>query len=152
MLKLHWIEFFLRLIPENLLMIWGLSVIYKLSFNLKRYIISVVLLSLCVFFIRSLPIYWGIHTFIAIILITSIIFIQGIPLITSLCGTLLMFFILSLSEFFNILMLNVLGIKIDLISTNSIMVSIRKCLLGIPSLIIMFLFIKLIQYFKKQHN
>lgn len=152
MLKLHWIEFFLRLIPENLLMIWGLSVIYKLSFNLKRYIISVVLLSLCVFFIRSLPIYWGIHTFIAIILITSIIFIQGIPLITSLCGTLLTFFILSLSEFFNILMLNALGIKIYLISTNSIMGSIRKCVLGIPSLIIMFLFIKLIQYFKKQHN
>ncbi len=152
MLKLHWIEFFLRSIPENFLIIWGICVINRTTFNLKRYFIPSIILSLCIFFIRSLPIYWGIHTFIGIILIISIMFVNSIPLITSLCGTLLTFFILSLSEFFNILMLNAFGIKIDLISTNSIMGSIRKCLLGIPSLIIMFLFIKLIQYFKKQHN
>lgn len=152
MLKLHWIEFFLRSIPESLLVIWGICTMNKISFNLKRYFISSIGLSLCIFLIRSLPIYWGIHTFMGIILIISVMFVSGIPLITSLCGTLLMFFILSLSEVFNILLLNVFNIKIDLINTNSIIGSIKKCLLGIPSLIIMFLFIRLIQHFKKQHN
>lgn len=152
MLKLHWIEFFLRSIPETFLMIWGIYVINKTSFNFKKYIISTVGLSLCIFFIRRLPIYWGIHTFISIILIISIMFIQGIPLITSLYGTLLMFLTLSLSEVLNILMLIIFNIEINLVYVDSIMGSIRKCLLGIPSLIIMFLFITLIDYFKNRRN
>lgn len=152
MLKLHWIEFFLRSIPETFLITWGICVVSKTYFNLKKYIISTVGLSLCIFFIRRLPIYWGIHTFISIILIISIMFIQGIPLITSSYGTLLMFLTLSLSEVLNILMLIIFNIEINLVYMDSITDSIRKCLLGIPSLIIMFLFITLIDYFKNQHN
>lgn len=138
--------------PESLLVIWGISVIDKTYFTFKKYIISIIVLSLCTFLARTLPIYWGIHVFISIILVTSITFIQGTPLITSLCGTLLMFFILSLSEVFNILLLNVFNIKLNFITTNSIIGSIKKCLLGIPSLIIMFLFIRLIDHFKNESN
>lgn len=133
-------------------MIWGIYVINKTSFSLKNYIILTAGLSLCSFFIRKLPVYWGIHTLIAIILIISIMFIQGIPLIASTYGTLSMFLILSFSEFLNILILSIFNIEINLVYVDSIMGSIRKCLLGIPSLIIMFLFITLIDYFKNRRN
>lgn len=151
MLKIHWIEIFLRGIPESFLIIWGIYVMAEKPLNWKNYIISSISISLCIFFIRRLPIYWGIHTLILIILTISLMFIQGISLIVSMYGTMIMFLMLSLSEVLNILILNLLNIDINLVYIDSITGSIRKCILGIPSLIMVFLFIILIRYLKKQN-
>ncbi|APM40352.1 hypothetical protein BS101_17230 [Clostridium kluyveri] len=151
MFKLHWIEIFLRGIPESFLMLAGICIIAEKSLPIKNYIISSILLGFCIFFIRGLPIYWGIHTLIIIVLAISFLVIQGMPLISSSYGTLCMLLILSGSEVLNILILNIFHIEAPLLYVNSISASIKKCLLGIPSLIMVFLFILVIYHFKNKH-
>lgn len=74
--------------------------------------------------------------------------IAGIPIITSIYSTLIMSLILSLSEFLNIFVLNFFNIdtSIDIVNINPI----KKCLLGIPSLIILFLVIIILHYILKR--
>lgn len=144
MLKLHLIDIFLRLIPEMFLVILGITTIARKSLNIKKHILLSIMLGIIVFFTRDLPIYFGVHTIIIIILTTIVMVIIGLPIITSIYGTLFMYLILSLSEFLNIFILNLFNINttIDIINFNPI----KKCLLGIPSLIILFLVIIILRY------
>lgn len=140
MLGANWIEFILRGIPEMFLMIWGIYITARKSINLKGYIISVAVISLLSFLVKILPIYFGVHTMLIIILTICVVVTTGIPIITSIYGTLLMFLLLSLSEFLNMVLLDLFKINI-----NS-MAPIKKSLLGIPSLIILFLLILIMRY------
>ncbi len=151
MFKIHWIEILFRGIPESFLILAGVGIIAGKLLPVKNYIISSVLLSLCIFFIRRLPVYWGIHMLIVIILAISFIVIQGMPLISTIYGTVCMLLILSGSELLNILILNIFHIKTTFTYVDSMIVSIKKCLLGIPSLIMVSLFILIIYYFKNKH-
>lgn len=146
MFKLHWIEIFLRLIPEMLLIIWGIYVIARKSINMKIYILSSIIMALVTFFVRMLPIYFGVHTFIIIILTICAMVITGIPIIKAIYGTLLMFLILTLSEFLNVAILNLLNINTGIEFANATI----KSVLGSPSLIITCLFIITIRYFIKK--
>lgn len=151
MLKIHWIEILFRGIPESFLVLIGVTIIAEKLLPIKNYIISSILLALCIFFARRLPVYWGIHTSIVIVSTISLLLIQGTSLISSFCGTLYMFLILSGSEVLNVLILNIFHIKTTFTYMDSISASIKKCLLGIPSLIMVFLFIFIIYYFKNKH-
>jgi len=145
MLQLNWIEIFLRNIPEMLLIVWGIHILARKSINMKVYLISSIIMALVNFFVRMLPIYFGVHTLIIVILTICIIAISGIPTGKAIYGTLLMFLILSLSEFINVAILNLLNININSEFTNPII----KSVLGIPSLIIMSLFVLTIRYYIK---
>lgn len=142
MLKLHWIEIFLRLIPEMFLVIWGITIISRRSLNIKKHILLSTIMAIITFFIRNLPIYFGIHTIIIIILIITIMVIEGMPIITSIYGTLFIYLILSSSEFLNMLILNQFNITININTINPV----KKSLLGIPSLIILFLIVLILNY------
>lgn len=142
MLKLHWIEIFLRLIPEMFLVIWGITIISRRSLNIKKHILLSIMLGIIVFFTRDLPIYFGIHTIIIIILTIITMVIAGIPIITSIYGTLIMSLMLSLSESVNMILLNLLNTTTTINSMNPI----KKCILGIPSLVILFLIIITLNY------
>ena len=74
---------------------------------------------------------------INIILTISIMAIAGIPIIKSIYSSLLLYFVLSLGEFFNIILLSTLNINTNSEFFNPLM----KCLLGSPSLIILLLFV-----------
>lgn len=137
MLKLTWIEFFLRTIPEIFIMVWGIYVISRKSIDMPKYIFSSIILSISIFFVRWLPIYFGVHIMINMILIISIMAIMEIPIIKAIYSTLLMFFTLSLSEFLNILMLNLLNVNINIEFSNPY----KKGLYILPSLVILLLFI-----------
>lgn len=145
MLKLTWIEFFLRALPEMFILIWGIHIVSRKAFDIPKYIISSIVLSILGFFLRWLPIYFGVHMIINIIFIISIMVIIKIPLIKSIYGTLLMFFILSLSEFLNMIILNLLNINISMDSLSPV----SKCVWGIPSLIFLSLFIINMNYILK---
>ncbi|WP_411680284.1 hypothetical protein [Clostridium thailandense] len=146
MLKLTWIELFLRLIPENLILVWGIHVIAKKSYSsILNYIFASIAISTIAFFIRWLPIYFGVHMVINIILTISIMVIIGIPIIKTIYSTLLMYFILSFSEFINMIMLNLFNIDVNFKFSEPLM----KCVLGIPSLITASVFIIVIKYFLK---
>lgn len=145
MLKLHWLEIILRCIPEMLLLIWGIYELAKKSINIKVYILSSIIMGIATFFVRMLPIYFGLHTFIMVILIICVVAIIGIPIINAICGGFLMTSILYLSEYLNIAILNLFNINISIEFLNPII----KCIFGIPSLIITYLFIITIRYFMK---
>ncbi|WPC43885.1 hypothetical protein [Clostridium sp. JS66] len=145
MLKLTWIEFFFRTIPEMFILIWGIHVISRKSFNIPQYVLSSIVVAILSFFVRWLPIYFGVHMILNIIITISIMFIIGIPLIKSVYSTLLMCFILSLSEFLNMLILNLLKIN----TTIQLLDPVKKCVLEIPSLAITSIFIIIIHYLLK---
>lgn len=146
MMKIHYIEILLRSIPEMLLMIWGVCVVARQTINIKVYMISSIIMGIVTFFIRMLPIYFGIHTFIGVVLIICVMVIIGIPIVKAIYGALLMFLILSLSEYLNMVMLNLLNVDTNIEFANPII----KSILGIPSLIISALFIIVIYYFIKR--
>jgi len=144
MLKLTWIELFLRSIPEMFALIGGIHIISRKAFNIPKYIFSSIVLSILTFLVRWLPINFGVHTIINIILVISIMIIIEIPVIKAIYSTLLMFFILSLSEFLNMILLNLLNIDIESLSP------FIKCLSGGPSLIMILLFIIIISWLLKR--
>lgn len=146
MLELNWIEIFLRLIPEMLLIIWGTHVVAKKPINIKIYILLSVLMGLVAFFIRMLPVYFGVHTLIIVILTICAMVIIGIPIMRAIYGALLMFLILSLSELINLTILNLLNINTNIQVSNPII----KSMIGIPTLVIMYLIILTIRYFIKR--
>lgn len=148
MLKLTWIEFFLRTIPEIFIMVWGIYVISRKSIDMPKYIFSSIILSISIFFVRWLPIYFGVHIMINMILIISIMAIMEIPIIKAIYSTLLMFFTLSLSEFLNILMLNLLNVNINIEFSNPY----KKGLYILPSLVILLLFIIIMNCFWKRKS
>lgn len=145
MLKLNWIEFFFRVIPEMLILIWGIYIICKKHINVKIYILSSIIMAIFVFVVRMLPIYFGVHMIINIILTISVMVITGIPIIKAIYSTLLVFFMLSLSEFLNVIILTFFKFDTNLEASNPVM----KCVIGIPSLIILVLFIIIIKHLLK---
>ena len=143
MFKLYWIEVLLRGIPEMMLIIWGIHVIAKKSINMKNYIFSSITMVMITFFVRMLPIYMGVHTFIIIFFTIFIMSITGMQIVKAIYSVFLMFLIISLSEFLNMIILKLLNINANIDAMNSI----TKSILGIPSLIITFLLIIIIRYF-----
>lgn len=147
MLKLQWIEIFLRCIPEMLLMVWGIYVLAGKSFNVRNYIILSCILGLYSFLVRELPIYFGVHTMIITISVISIMIIQGIPLVTSIYSTLIMLFILIIAETLNKFILSLFNISFVFTNMNPV----KKSILTLPSLIILFLSIIIIQNIVKKN-
>ncbi|NMM64451.1 hypothetical protein HBE96_17685 [Clostridium sp. P21] len=142
MLKLTWIEFFLRTIPEMFILIWGIYVISRNSFNNSHYVFSSTIMAILTFFVRWLPIYWGVHMILNMILTISIMIIVDIPLIKSIYSTLIMFFVLCLSEYLNLIILNLLNIDTNF----QLLEPVKKCVLTLPSLIITSVFIIIIHH------
>ena len=145
MLRLTWIEFFLRSIPEMFILIWGIHVISRKSLDIPKYIFSSIALATITFFVRRLPIYFGVHIFVNIILIISIMVIINIPIIKAIYSTFLIFLILSLAEFLNMIILRLININTSIKFLNPFM----KCLYCLPSLMLLLLFIIIINYLLK---
>lgn len=145
MLELTWIEFFFRNIPELFILIWGVHVISRKSFDISQYVLSSIVMAILTFFVRCLPVYFGVHMIINIILIITIMAITGIPIIKAIYSTLLMIFILSLSEFLNMIILSLL--KID--TSSQFLNPVMKCVFGVPSLAILSIFVIIMKLFIK---
>ena len=148
MLKVNWVELFLRGIPEMLLMVWGIHIIARKHLNIKKYFFASIMLGMIAFFVRDLPIYFGVHTIILIILIIVTMVIMGMPVITSIYGTLFMSLLFSLSEFLNMLLLKLFGINTNINSIEPV----KKSLMGIPSLIMLFLILVIIRHLLRKRG
>ncbi|NRY64175.1 hypothetical protein [Clostridium beijerinckii] len=146
MFKLTCIDFFFRTIPETFILIYGMHIIAQKPVNLYKYILSSLILSILIFFIRKLPIYFGVHTDICIMLTIIIVaFIKDIPLIKNVLGTFLLYFMLSLSETINMLLLDGLNINTDI----SVLQPLTRCIYGIPSLITFIISVIILRFILK---
>ena len=145
MLRLTWIEFFLRVIPEVLIVVWGINVVARKHLNISKYMFTSIVLALLVFFVRWLPISFGVHMIINMFLTISIMVIIGVTLIKALYSTFLIYFMLTLSEFLNMIILELLNIDTSIEGINPII----KVMYFSPSLIFLSVFITVINYVLK---
>lgn len=147
MLQLNFLEFVFRAIPESFMITYGIILLSEeKNISIWKYFLSGICMSINAFCVRLLPISFGVHIIINIILDILIITFIRIKLIKAIYSTLAMFLILSLSEFINIYALGLMNIDFN---TESINIS-KKLLLGIPSLIIMVVFIFIIKLLLKK--
>ena len=72
MLKLQPIEFFLRTIPEGFLFIFAIYVFSQINITRKKYIISSLVFSSSVYIIRLLPINYGVHMILSVLVLLFI--------------------------------------------------------------------------------
>ena len=92
MLKLSLFEFIVRSIPEEFLFVLAVHAFSKTGINLKRYLLSGTLFSITVYLIRLLPIQYGVHTILSlIVLIVLVSFINKIDIIKSIRAGIIIF-------------------------------------------------------------
>ncbi len=148
MFKLTYLDFFFRTIPETFILIYGIHIISQKSIDIHKYIPSGLILSILIFFIRELPIYFGVHTEISMVVTMFVMLFIDIPLIENVQSTFLVYFMLSSSEFVNMLILNKMQANTDI----SILEPLVRCLYGIPSLVILSLLIISIKFLLKKRE
>lgn len=134
MLKLTLLEMFLRSLPEEFLIIFAVYVFSKTVFNVKRYVISSILLVIAVYLIRLLPIQYGVHTILNIIVIIVLaININKINIIKSIQAAIMAVVLEFICEGINMFIIQyVFKVNVVYILSNTSL----KILYGIPSLVI----------------
>lgn len=144
MLKLSIIEFFLRTLPESFMVILAAYAFCKKSIDIKAFCISTILFSILTYLVRMLPIHFGVHTIVMIVIYVLLMnFINNLDIIKSASAGLISMIILFASEWINVFILtNVLKLDIDIIFKDPL----KKLLYGIPSLVLFSAIIIVISY------
>lgn len=147
---LTWIDFFLRLIPEGLIIILAGYAVSKKDMNIKLYLLASILLALLTFVLKMLPI----STVLPMILSTIstvilLVLINKIKVIYAIISTFICFILLIITEGLNILILeNVFNIETEIVFQNSS--SFSRNIYGLPSLLIYGLIIILYYFISKR--
>ena len=147
MVRLTVFEFVARLIPEAFVIIFAMVTLSNVKLNAKRYIISSLLLAVCEYSIRMLPINYGVPTILDIFVIIIITrYINKIDIVLGIKVSLITTIVLFICEGLNVLLISFIFKE----SLNGIMENtILKTIYGFPSLIC-FAIINIIYYFRKR--
>ncbi|KGO15459.1 hypothetical protein [Clostridium botulinum] len=134
MLKLSIVEFVARATPEAFLLIFAVYTFSNTRMNKKNYLLSSFLMLIMIFIIRSLPISYGIHTILSImVLILLSYIINRIDVIRAVKSTIITIIFQLICEGTNIFIIQYI-LKKDM---NHIFRDPNlKTIYGIPSLII----------------
>lgn len=135
MLKLSIFDFFLRAIPESLVIILAVYTFSKTTLNYKRYFLSSIIFSIMIYIIRLLPIHEGVHTILGIIVIIVLtVNINKIDIIKSIQAVIITTILQFICEGVNVFIIqNIFQADINYVFNNSLL----KNLYGIPSIIIL---------------
>ncbi|HEY8892072.1 MAG TPA: hypothetical protein VIM70_17680 [Clostridium sp.] len=134
MLRITLLEFFLRGLPEGFLIIFAVYAFSKTVINLKKYIISTIIYIVAVYLIRLLPIQYGVHTFLNIIVIIVLtVNINKIGVIKSIQASIMAMILEFICEGINVFIIGYI-FKADI--TYVLREPSLKILYGIPSLLI----------------
>lgn len=134
MLKLTLLDIFLRGLPEEFLIIFAVYAFSKTAVNIKRYIISSLIFTIAIYFIRLLPIQYGVHIIISIIVIIVLtVNINKISIIKSIQACIMTVILEFICEGINMFIIqHVFKVDIVYMLTDPSL----KILYGIPSLVI----------------
>lgn len=115
MLQLSPLEFFFRTLPESFIYIWAGYIFSNNKIDKTKFILSSILLSLGTFFIRLLPIHFGVHTILFLVVdIVICVSINKIDIIKSISSGLISVIILFICEGINMfILLYMLNIDIE---------------------------------------
>lgn len=134
MLKLTLLEFFLRGLPEGFLLIFAVYAFSKTAINIKKYIISSIIYVIAVYLIRLLPIQYGVHSILNIIVIIVLgVNISKINIIKSIQASIMAMILEFICEGINVFIIEYI-FKADIVHVLS--EPLLKILYGIPSLLI----------------
>ncbi|MCE5220315.1 MAG: hypothetical protein LLF98_03380 [Clostridium sp.] len=147
MLRLTAFEFVVRIIPEAFVIILAMSALSNTKLNVKRYIISSLLFGVYVYTVRMLPINYGVHTILDIVIMIIIMSnINKTDIISAIKASLITTIILFICEGLNILLLSLIfKDRLEAIMLNTVL----KTIYGLPSLIC-FAIITIIYYLRKR--
>jgi len=138
MLRISWFEFIVRGIPEEFLVLFAVHAFSKTGINLKKYLLSGSLFWVLTSLIRFLPIQYGIHTILGLLLLIVLAtFINKIDIIKSIRAGLITIILEFISEGLNVFLIQFV-LKIDLNSKMNNPIS--KTLYGLPSIILLGVF------------
>ncbi|ACQ53430.1 hypothetical protein WBZ18_17250 [Clostridium botulinum] len=134
MLKLSIVEFVARATPEAFLLIFAVYTFSNTRMNKKNYLLSSFLMLIMIFIIRSLPISYGIHTILSImVLILLSYIINRIDVIRAVKSTIITIILQLICEGTNIFIIQyILKENMNHIFRDPNL----KTIYGIPSLII----------------
>lgn len=134
MLKLTLLEVFLRALPESFLVVFAVYAFSKTVINVKRYIISSLIYVILIYIIRLLPIQYGVHTILNIIVIILLtVNINKISIIKSIQTSLMTIILEFICEGINVFTIQYI-FKVDI--AHLLSVPSLKIIYGIPSLLI----------------
>lgn len=138
----------LRMIPEAFLLIYS---IYSFTFtkvDIKKILLSSLVGGIVVYFIRMLPVHFGVHTIISIMLyIILAIKINNIEMFKAIASTLAAIIIIFISDFILLIFYTkILHLSSELLFGETWITAIS----GIPSLILFYYMVRLITYIKKK--
>lgn len=134
MFELSLVEFWGRALPEGFLFVFSLYAFSKTAINKRNYLVSSILMGVLIFIVKLLPIHYGVHTILNIILLIILsVNINRISIIKSIQGAITLIILQFICEGVNVFIIQYI-FKADMkyIFSDSIL----KTLYGIPSLII----------------
>lgn len=138
MLKLTIMEFFIRAIPEMFTLVFAATMLAKEKVDKKKYFITSIMLCVGVSLIRRLPITFGVHTILNIILMTILITIIGkINAVKAIRSSMIITIVMVICEVLNILIISkILAVDLAIVSSTPEL----KIIYGYPSLVFFVLF------------
>jgi len=150
MLQLEPIELILRTIPEGFLYMLGMYIFSYNKIEKKKYIISSLIIGISIYFFRELPISYGVHTILTILLTIFLsMYYNKIEVILCIKGTIITFIIQFISEGINVLVLKLIpGLDLNTLFSNPT----SKNLMGLPSLFITVIILVTLDKLKKKKD
>lgn len=145
MLATSCLEFLVRAIPETFLFIFAVYAFSNTRLDIKKYLLSSVLMCILGFGIRLLPIHYGVHTILVLIFIIILtININKIDTIKTIQAGIITVILQFICEAINVLIIQyVFVVQVDRVFNNPNL----KILYGIPSTLIFAVFVS-IYYFR----
>lgn len=148
MLSLTLFDYFARTLPEAFILILSINIFCGIKVEKNEYVICSILFSVLEYLVRRLPINYGVHTMINIIvMIVLITSIYKVDILMSIKASMISTILLFVCEALNMMLLNLLpGDSVQNLMANDI----TKNLSGIPSLIIYLVITWIIYVVKKR--
>lgn len=145
MLKISFLEFLIRIIPEAFILIFAVHAFSKNAIRKKYFILSSLLFGVLGYLIRLLPIHFGVHSFLGImVLIALSVFVNKIETIEAIRTSIISIIIQFICEAINVFFIIYIFKKdMDYIFNEPIL----KILYGLPSLLL-FMIIVVLYYYK----
>lgn len=150
MLKISLFELFLRGIPEGFLLVLAIYAFCKKKIDGKRYVIASVILFTATYLIRRLPINYGVHTLISILVLIGLCTkLCQLPLMSVIKSALLVTMILFILEACNVMILQIIYKDALTVVLND---PIQKALVSFPSTVLFAIVILLCYRSMNKHN
>lgn len=148
MLKQDILSIITRMIPEACIIIYSIYLLTKSKVDKKKIIISGIIGGIGIYLIRFLPIHFGVHTILSIMLyILLAVKLNKMDVYKSIAITLLSIIILFSSDLvFVFLYTKIFQISSEILFSEGWVANIT----GIPPLLLLYLVIRLIAYFKEK--